>query len=55
MRIKVFSGTDWKIIEENVNKFLSENKLEIYNILQSECENYSTITICYQVVEDLIE
>ena len=51
LKVKIFRRNDCQNFEESVNMWLAENtkdgKCVILNILQSECEKNTTISIFY--------
>lgn len=57
MQIKLFSNTQLKYLEEQVNDFLNSNikKIRIRQISHSECEEGFTVMIVYEPIMDMTE
>lgn len=57
MQIKLFSNTQLKYLEEQVNDFLNSNikKIRIRQISHSECEESFTVMIVYEPIMDMTE
>ncbi len=47
MRCKIFRGSYVDAVQQELNKWLEENKPVIYDVVQSESEGRLTITILY--------
>ena len=57
MQIKLFSNTQLKYLEEQVNDFLNSSikKIRIRQISHSECEEGFTVMIVYEPIMDMTE